>query len=301
MIPQRTLARPVTLYGRGLHTGFPVRLCVRPAPENTGLVFVRLDRDPPHQVPADWRNVFDTQRATTLRCGTALVRTVEHCLSAVFAVGLTNARIELDAEELPIMDGSARPFVDALRHGGLVEQGAPVIERALADAEIRDDEGNMRMLIRPDNVLRLTYHLDLGFVRESLSVILSPEDFAHRIAPARTFCTCAELDFLARSGLMGGALSDSGFLVAGPGEPLEPAFDHFGLRADRKFIHERPNHRILSAEPPRFDDEMVRHKILDLIGDLALYGCRLRGVIEAFGTGHSDNLRLLRRLEQVSN
>ena len=271
MLKQRTLGSERHISGVGLHSGRPVRLTLRPARENTGLVFVRTDLLE-LEIPARTEFATRANYATILERDGAQVSTVEHLLAALYALGVDNARLELDGPEVPILDGSAAPFVRLIRSAGLVEQVAArqymVITRPV---EITD--GEKKIGVYPCGEYRVTYAIDfehpsLGF-QELTASPWGVEAFDRMLAPARTFVLEREVEALRKAGLaQGGSLENA--VVVG-----ETGILNDGLR---------------------FPDEFVRHKMLDLTGDLALIGPPMRGHVIAFRAGHDMHQLLARRL-----
>jgi len=271
MLRQRTLGTDRQVAGVGLHGGQPACLTLRPAARNTGLVFVRTDLVE-LEIPARAEFTVRANYATVLERDGAQVSTVEHLLAALYALGVDNARIEIDGPEVPILDGSAAPFVRMIRSAGLVGQAAPrqylVVTRPV---EIID--GEKKIGVYPCREYRVTYaidfeHPELGF-QELTASPWGVEAFERMLAPARTFVLEREVEALRRAGLArGGSLENA--VVVGDGGILN--------------------------ENLRYADEFVRHKMLDLTGDLALLGHPLRGHVIAFRGGHDMHQLLVRRL-----
>ncbi|UCF68138.1 MAG: UDP-3-O-[3-hydroxymyristoyl] N-acetylglucosamine deacetylase [Acidobacteriota bacterium] len=268
MSRQTTVRSPVELEGVSLHHGGPVRLQIRPAPPHTGLVFVREDRGGA-DVPALQQFRAPMLHATRIEREGLTVDTPEHLLAALFALGVDNAWLHLNGPEVPILDGSALPFAYALRDVGLETQSAPRAELAITRPVAVGDE-DRRLEIHPSDRLRLTAGIDfehrhLGY--QELTVELDdPEDFLRKLAPARTFALASDVDKLRRAGLVRGGSLDNAVVVGDDG--------------------------VVGGEL-RFADEFVRHKLLDLVGDLALMGCRLRGRVIAWRAGHELHGRLV--------
>jgi UDP-3-O-[3-hydroxymyristoyl] N-acetylglucosamine deacetylase len=273
MVWQRTLARPLTFTGIGLHQGRSVTIIVFPAAANTGIRFVREDLPGRPQVAAHHSRVVDTSRATTLGNGKALFSTVEHLLAALRGVGVDNALIQVEGPELPIMDGSAAPFTELLLNAGLRSLSLPraymVIQRTV---ECRN--GNKWMRVTPGQP-RITYRIDFPhplIQQQRYSVTLNTKTFRREIAPARTFGFLKEVQYLQSKGLaLGGSLENA--LVLSDTDVLNPD----GLR---------------------FPEECVRHKILDVIGDLALLGLPILGRVEVNRGSHEFHLEFVRKLIQ---
>jgi UDP-3-O-[3-hydroxymyristoyl] N-acetylglucosamine deacetylase / 3-hydroxyacyl-[acyl-carrier-protein] dehydratase len=274
---QHTLARAATITGRGLLGGQPARLTFKPAPLNHGLVFSRTDLGG-KLVPALVQHIVKRARRSTLRCGDATVDTTEHCLSAAAGLGLDNLLIELDAPETPNVDGSAAPFAAALLEAGLQPQDAPRTTMVVSEpVMVRLDDQTLAAVPSDEPGLQIMYDLDYtgtpALGRQVFTFRLggaAGQDYASQIAPARTFVLEAEVQALLSKG-MGQHLTASDVLVVGPDGPVAPNRFHF------------PN-------------EAVRHKILDLIGDLALLGAPIQGRIIASRSGHALNHVLVRAL-----
>lgn len=274
---QRTLRAPIGCTGIGLHSGRKVELTLRPAPENHGIVFVRRDRPDAPAIPARWDHVIETRRNTTL--GSAgvpetSVGTVEHLMAALAGCGVDNAIVELDGPEVPAMDGSAAPFVFLIECAGLLPQVAArqVIEvlRPISVAE-----GNASVTLLPDPSPWPTLDMEIDFPssavrRQARSVRLTPGAFKAELARARTFGFAEEIDALREAGLALGGSLDNAVVLRGA--------------------------TVLNAGGLRFADEFVRHKLLDLVGDLALAGAPIRARVVARRAGHRLNVLALRGL-----
>ena len=273
---QHTIAKPVGLEGRGLFHGQPVAVTLKPAPADHGVVFVRTDLDGA-QVPALVKHVVKRPRRTTLKNGHAMVEVCEHCLSAVAGLGIDNLIIELDAAEMPAMDGSAKPFLDALLQAGLKAEDQPrqrlVVKQPVV---VRQDDAMVAAVPSDESTLQLLYELDYSSCRAIGRQLHAFDcrngDYAHQIAPSRTFCLESEAAALQEAGL-GKHLTADDTLVIGDDGPL-------------------------GSNSLRFDDEPVRHKMLDLIGDLALLGLPIAGRITAYRSSHALNHMLVRKLLQ---
>ncbi|HEU4797408.1 MAG TPA: UDP-3-O-acyl-N-acetylglucosamine deacetylase [bacterium] len=270
--PQWTIRRAVSTSGFGIHSGAYAEITCRPASVDEGIVFVHPDR-PGSRLRASLYNVTGTQRGVTLGAGSTAVRTVEHLLAAVAGLGITNLLVEVRGEELPILDGSAAPYCALLSGAGITEQAGtiePVAPRAAAWVEA--GEATLCAVAGPH--LRITYvvplrHTVLGAAQVA-DVTLRDGVFVREVAPARTWGFAADMEKMRRQGLAAGASLDTA-LGIGPEGYLNP---------------------------PRMADEPARHKILDLIGDLALLGRPLLAHVIAVGAGHTLHLELVRRLER---
>ena len=275
MVQQRTLRNSIRASGIGLHTGRKVLMVLRPAPPNTGIVFRRVDLDPPVDIPARATNVTETTLGTTLAVGTAGVSTVEHLLSALAGLGVDNAFVELTAGEVPIMDGSAGPFVFLIQSAGIELQSAPKrFIRVRRRVEVTD--GDKWARLDPHEGFRVNFEIEFDhpvFRRHAqrASMDFSTTTFLREVSRARTFGFMRDLEYLrARNLALGGALDNAIVL---------------------------DDYRILNEDGLRYEDEFVRHKILDAIGDLYLLGHSLIGEFSGFKSGHALNNLLLRTLQ----
>jgi UDP-3-O-[3-hydroxymyristoyl] N-acetylglucosamine deacetylase len=268
---QTTLRTSVSIEGVGLHSGHPVRATFRPSPAGHGIVFRRTDH-PETAIPARVESASTYDYATTLNVDGVSVGTVEHVLSAAYGEGLDNCLIELDGPEVPIVDGSALPFVRLFHAAGFERLDSPVTPFTVLE-EVEVSRGGRSVAFRPDGPgLTITYEIDFPHPvvgRQELTVVIRPEEYSTRIAPARTFGFARDVEALRARGLArGGSLYNAVVL------------DDTG---------------ILSG-PLRFRDEFVRHKVLDLVGDLALLGISLNGHIYARKAGHALHIEFARAL-----
>lgn len=271
MEKQRTLATSASLTGTALHTGEKVTLTLHPAPAGHGFKFKRTDLPDQPIIEAKVANVKTVERATTIVEGSVRIHTVEHVLSALSGMGVDNALIEMDANEPPIGDGSAAPYLVTIKQAGIVEQEAP---RSFYEPKetITVEVGESIITIIPDTKLRIscTQVGPEGRFTQYLSAEITPEFYEKEIAPARTFVFYEDVKPLMDKGLIKGGSLENAVVARGDS--------------------------VLSKEPLRFPDEFVRHKILDIIGDLTLSGKRLRGHIVAVKPGHGPNAELAKAL-----
>jgi UDP-3-O-[3-hydroxymyristoyl] N-acetylglucosamine deacetylase len=272
MLRQRSLKSAVSASGVGLHTGQKVRLTLRPAPVETGIVFRRVDLAVPVDIPARAQLVGETRLSSCLVRDGVKIYTVEHLMSALGGLGIDNAYVDLDAPELPIMDGSASPFVLLIQQAGIAEQAAPKrFFRVTRRVEVRDADKWARL--EPFDGYKLSFSIDFRHPviersTQSVEVDFAETSYLAEIARARTFGFMHEVEDLRDSGLaLGGGLDNAVVL---------------------------DEYRVLNAEGLRFADEFIRHKLLDAIGDLYLLGKPLLGAFYAHKSGHSLNNRLLR-------
>ena len=277
---QRTISLEAEIEGHGLFTGQRVHLRFKPAPANTGLVFTRVDLGPNARVSATIQAVAKRFQRTTLANADVCVETTEHLLSALGGLGLDNLYVELNAPELPAGDGSAADYVRLLRQAGIVEQDAerPVL-RITEPVTVVEGDAVLTALPGPEDELSLTYHLDYGTTsvvpNQIFTIKLTPDTFVQELAASRTFILEADVQDLRQRGY-GPQATYEDLLVIGPNGPVGNTY--------------------------RWPDEPARHKILDVIGDLFLLNCDLRGRIVAMRSGHALNHRLVRRLlEQAAS
>ena len=270
MFEQKSIRGPIEFEGRGLHTGKPVKMRLLPAPPNQGIVFSRLDLAT-HALPARHEYLSGTRLSTTLSRNGIQVGTIEHLLASLAGLGIDNLWIELDGPEVPIMDGSALPFVEGILETGLLRQDAPRSFLSVL-SPVSVSEGDKRLVIFPGNDLRITYAIDfphpsIGYQERDFR--MSGRVFTEEIAPARTFCLYKDVEAMRRQGLaLGGDLSNA--VVVGDDGVLTGSL--------------------------RYRDEFVRHKMLDLLGDLALLGRPVRGHLVAFKGGHGLHAALVQKL-----
>ena len=274
MLRQRTLQESIKSTGVGLHSGNKVAIVLSPAPEDTGIVFRRIDLNPVRDIPAraDW--VDETDLSTSLGSGDARVTTVEHLLSALCGLGVDNAFIDIDSAEVPIMDGSAGPFVYLLQAAGIRKQSAAKRFIRVTD-EIAVNDGDKTATLRPYDGFRVTFAIDFDhpvFRAQSgrATLDISSEAFVREISRARTFGFVHEFEYMRSRGLARGGSVDNAIVI--------------------------DDYRILNDGGLRYDDEFVKHKVLDAIGDLYLLGYSLIGEYRAFKSGHALNNHALRTL-----
>jgi UDP-3-O-[3-hydroxymyristoyl] N-acetylglucosamine deacetylase len=271
LIFETTILKPVAVSGIGLHTGVAVSLKILPARAGQGIVFVRSDLDG-FAIPANWKYVARVSYATSLMRQGVLLQTTEHLLSVLYSMGIDNARVEIDNLEVPILDGSGQPFVDLLRLAGVKKlRRRRRLLRIRRPVEV-EDKGK-RIAVLPDETFRITCETNYSHPlagRQVLELELTPEDYARSIAPARTFGFSDDLDRMRDMGLIRGATLDNAICFNGSG--------------------------ILNPGGLRFADECCRHKVLDLIGDLALIGRPLIGHVIAERAGHAMHTALVHRI-----
>ncbi len=274
MTNQRTLKKSIQATGVALHSGVPVLITINPAPRDTGIVFIRTDCNPPARIPATFDNVCDTTLCTTLQYNGVRVATVEHLLSALAGLGIDNASIDINAPELPIMDGSAAPFVFLIQSAGIREQNAPKrYIRILKPIRVEDNGKYVQFL--PYNGYKISFTIDFDHPvfndkPQMASFDFSVSSYVKEVCRARTFGFLSDYEKLREADLAKGGSLDNAVVV--------------------------DDYRVLNEDGLRFDDEFVKHKVLDAIGDLYLLGSSLIGAFEGYKSGHGLNNKLLREL-----
>jgi len=268
---QQTLARPVQCTGIGLHSGKRVNLTIKPAAVNHGIKFVRTDLAHRPVISAHFRNVVDTSLATTLGTDGVIVSTVEHLMAALVGLCIDNALVEMDGYEAPIMDGSAGPFTSMLKEAGIRTQPGKRYT-FVVKKPIEMSDGDRKVGLYPSDTLKITCTIEFDHplvMRQSYTISLTDGLFEKEISRARTFGFLHEVNYLKQNGFARGGSLENAVVI------------------DRD--------RILNREGLRYENEFVRHKVLDCIGDLSLLGMPLIGHIVAYKSGHSLNHALLKR------
>lgn len=274
MIKQCTLRNTIRATGVGLHSGEKVYLTLRPAPVNTGIVFRRVDLDPVAEIHACAENVHETTLSTTLSEGDAKVSTVEHLLSALAGLGIDNLFVEVSAPEVPIMDGSAGPFVFLIQSAGIQEQEAPKqFIRIKKKIEVSEDDKTASF--EPFDGFRVGFSIDFDHPvfrdqKQSAVIDFSTTSFVREVSRARTFGFMRDIEYLRSRNLALGGSMENAIVV--------------------------DDYRILNEDGLRYEDEFVKHKVLDAIGDLYLLGKSLIGEFKGHKSGHGLNNKLLREL-----
>jgi UDP-3-O-[3-hydroxymyristoyl] N-acetylglucosamine deacetylase/3-hydroxyacyl-[acyl-carrier-protein] dehydratase len=268
---QRTLSRPVSVKGNALHTGEAVTLTLKPAPADHGVVFRRVDLSGAPEIQPRVDHVTDLVRATTIQAGHAKIHTVEHVLSALSGCCVDNVVVEMNASEPPILDGSARPFVNLIIEGEPVEQDKER-DYYVLDGPVSVARGNSSIIALPHDGLKIscTSADDRGTHTQHMSLTIDQETYVTQIAPARTFTFYEDIEELLKLGKIRGGSLDCAVVIKGD--------------------------KVMSKEPIRFKDEFVRHKILDIVGDVSLLGMPLKAHIVATRPGHAINAELTKIL-----
>ena len=274
MIRQRTLKNLIRATGVGLHTGAKVYMTLRPAPPNSGIIFRRVDLARPVEIKATPHAVGDTRLSSCLERDDVRISTVEHLMSAFAGLGIDNAYVDLSAPEVPIMDGSAAPFVFLLQSAGIEEQSAPKKFIRVLNP-VRVEEGTKWVQLEPHNGFKLSLSIDFDHplfdkMRKSVSVDFSDTSYIKEVSRARTFGFMQDVETMRGQGLALGGSLDNAIVM--------------------------DEYRVLNTDGLRYEDEFVKHKVLDAIGDLYLLGHPLIGAFSGQKSGHALNNQLLRRL-----
>lgn len=279
MLRQRTLKNVIRATGIGLHTGKKVYLTLRPAAPNTGIVFRRVDLDPAVEIKAICKNVGETTLSTTLCDGEAKISTVEHLLSAMAGLGVDNAYVDLNAPEVPIMDGSAGPFVFLLQSAGIVEQRSPKKFIRIKKPVVVEQDGKWARF-DPFNGFKVGFTIEFNHPvfessKQSAEIDFSSTSFLREVSRARTFGFIRDVERLREMNLVLGGSLENAVVV--------------------------DDYRVLNEDGLRYEDEFVKHKILDAIGDLYLLGHSLVGAFAGYKAGHALNNMLLRKLVEQTD
>jgi UDP-3-O-[3-hydroxymyristoyl] N-acetylglucosamine deacetylase/3-hydroxyacyl-[acyl-carrier-protein] dehydratase len=276
VLNQQTLNRPASYSGIGLHSGNRVNMTILPAPANSGVRFRRVDLEGKPEIEARVENVSETNRSTTLAKGNVRVHTVEHVLASLAGYGIDNAIVELDANEPPIGDGSSREFCKIIQAAGIVTQ-AEKREFYTPSGPVELHLGETSMTLFPDDKFKITCTSadKQGRFTQFCSMEVTPESWEKELAHARTFCFFEEIEYLFKNGLIKGGSLENAVVI----------------RDDA----------VLTTEPLRYREEFVRHKMLDIVGDLSLLGKFIRGHVIAVRPGHAGNVELVRKMVQQIN
>ena len=296
---QRTIKQPVTISGAGLHSGAPATITFKPAPVNHGYKFQRIDLADRPVINADVNRVASTNRGTTIQSGSAEISTVEHALSALYGLQLDNVLVEIDGPEVPILDGSARGFVEALQKAGLVEQEA---EREFFEVEapisLYDEETGTEMLALPADHFEIITMIDFNspVLGQQYASLRCLNDYADAIAPCRTFVFLHELENLFKQDLIQGGDLDNAIVIVDR-IMKQPELDRLANLLDKPSVTV-DREGILNTTELLFKNEPARHKLLDVIGDIALLGKPIKGKIVATKPGHTTNIEFTKLLKK---
>lgn len=286
---QQTLAEAISFRGKGLHTGVKVTMTVQPATENSGIKFKRVDLPEQPQVEALADFVVDTSRGTTIERAGVRICTIEHIMAALWSCGVDNAVIEIDGPETPIMDGSAREYVQEITRVGLVEQAADRVYYEVGEKiSYTIPEKEVEVSVYPDDQFSVTANIDFGskVIGHQFARLIEETNFAEQIAPCRTFVFLHELEPLFANNLIKGGDLDNAIVIV-EHEITAPELDRLATLFKTKDV--QVNDGYLNNLQLRFPNECARHKLLDVMGDLALIGMRIRGRVSAYKPGHLAN------------
>jgi len=300
MVKQKTIKSEISLKGVGLHTGKDVTMTFKPSPINSGFSFVRVDLEGQPIIEADANYVVNTQRGTNLEKLGVKIQTPEHVLAALIGCDLDNVIIELDASELPIMDGSSKFFVEAIEKAEVVEQEAArnyyVVKEVISFA---DDATGSEIIVMPGDDYQITTMVDFGtkVLGTQNATLKNIADFKTEIADSRTFSFLHELETLLDEGLIkGGDLNNA--IVYVDKDISEKTMNNLKIAFDKDSISVKPN-GILDNLTLHYPNEAARHKLLDVIGDLALIGTRIKGKVIANKPGHFVNTQFAKKLSKI--
>ena len=293
---QNTLGAPITFSGKGLHTGALVTMTVSPAPENHGIVFRRIDLEGAPLVPALCEYVCDTSRGTTIALGEARVSTIEHLVSALWTLGVDNALVDINAPETPILDGSAKAYAEEILRVGLVEQSADRKYYEVTEKQVfAIPEKGVMLAIYPSDEFSASVHIDFNskIIGNQYATFVPEDNYSEKIAPNRTFVFLHEIEALAAAGLVkGGDVDNAIVIVENP--VTEEQLKRLSTLFDKKDI--RVTGGYLNNLELRSTNEMARHKLLDLLGDFALLGMRIKGSVMATRPGHYANTEFMKQI-----
>ena len=299
MSKQKTLKGSFSLFGKGLHTGLSLTVTFNPAPENHGYKIQRIDVEGQPLIDAIAENVVDTSRGTVVAKGDVRCSTIEHGMAALYAMGIDNCLIQVNGPEFPILDGSARQYVENIRRVGIEVQNAPkdfyVIKKKI---EFRDDSTGSSIIILPDEQFSITAMISFEsqFINSQFATLDNMEDFAEEISAARTFVFVREIEPLLKAGLIKGGDLDNAIVIYEkqiPQESLDKLADY--MKVERK---DAAKLGYLNDQPLVWRNEPARHKLLDIIGDMALIGRPIKGRIIATRPSHTINNKFARQMRR---
>lgn len=299
MAKQNTIKGSFSLCGKGLHTGLNLTVTFNPAPENTGYKIQRIDLENQPIIEAIAEKVIDTQRGTVLGAGDIKVSTVEHGLSALYALGIDNCLIQVNGPEFPILDGSAAMYVEKIKQVGIEEQNAPkdyyIIKKKI---EVKDEESGSCITILPDENFSITCmcSFESKFINSQFATIENVADFAEEVAPARTFVFVRDIEPLLNANLIKGGDMDNAIVIY----EKETTQERLDKLADLLNVPHRDATKLgyIQNKPLVWENECTRHKLLDIIGDMALIGKPIKGRIIATRPGHSINNKFARLMRK---
>lgn len=293
---QQTLREEINFSGKGLHTGLQVKMCVKPAPANHGITFRRIDLDEAPEIPALGNYVTDTSRGTTIEINGVRVSTIEHIMSALWTLGVDNAQIDIDAPETPIMDGSAKEYAAEIERVGVVEQEAEREYYTVTEEvsfSIPEKGVEVRLLPAEKYDVDVAVDYNSKVLGKQQSHFAEGDNYRSEIAPCRTFVFLHEIMFLFNANLIKGGDVDNAIVVV-----EHPVTDEEVARLSALFNKKdiKVSGGYLNNLKLRFENEIARHKLLDILGDLALLGRRIRGKVVATRPGHFANTELVKKI-----
>lgn len=299
MLKQKTLKGSFSLFGKGLHTGLSLTVTFNPAPENHGYKIQRIDLEGEPIIEAIAENVVETARGTVLAKKDVRCSTVEHGLAALYALGIDNCLIQVNGPEFPILDGSAIPYVENIRKAGVVEQNAPkdfyIIKKKI---EVKDEETGSSIIILPDEQFSITTMISYNskWFSSQFATLDNMEDFADEVASARTFVFVREIEPLLKAGYIKGGDLDNAIVIY----EEEISQERFDQLADFMKVERRDATQLgfLNNKPLVWNNEPARHKLLDIVGDMALIGRPIKGRIIATRPGHTINNKFARQMRR---
>jgi UDP-3-O-[3-hydroxymyristoyl] N-acetylglucosamine deacetylase/3-hydroxyacyl-[acyl-carrier-protein] dehydratase len=296
---QHTIQKSVSMTGVGLHTGEATKVTLNPAPENYGIKFIRTDVPDAPEIEADIDNVVDLARGTALGKNGVKIHTVEHIMSAFAGMEIDNCRVEVDAQEVPLMDGSALPFVELIQKAGVVEEAAQREYLTIDDSMLVEMKDNITFGILPSPIFRATIMIDYNHpaLGAQHTTLFSLSDYVSDFAPARTFCFLSEIEKLRETGLIKGGRLDSAVVV----QDVELSPDHISyIRKlfDWKGPIQKGSNGFVNDTKLRFPNELARHKMVDMLGDFYLLGKPLLCHIQAARTGHAANIEMAKKIRE---
>lgn len=299
MTLQRTIIQPIQFSGAGLHTGLMANVTIKPAPENFGIQFCRTDIHPTLYIPAKAANVYNTNRSTSIQKNNVEIITIEHLLSALYALGIDNALIEIDNKEIPILDGSARFYIENILNENILELNShKKIFEIQEVIEWKDEEVGAEYIFLPHDNFSVTCLIDFPskMIKHQYAVLNDIKEYVAEIAPAKTFCFLHEIEFLYNNGLIKGGNLNNALVFS------ESALSKEKIQWLSTTFHQSansiPEMGILNPLYQTYDNEAARHKLLDIIGDLALTQTYFKGKLIAYKPGHTSNSRFAQFLTE---
>lgn len=300
-VKQKTLAKEFSISGKGLHTNCLVKMTFKPAPINHGFKYQRIDLEGKPIIPASAEFVGDTSRGTVIEIGNARISTLEHSLAAMTGMDLDNVLVEIDNEEVPILDGSSRYFVEAIEEAGVVEQDAEREYFTITEKIVyKNPKTGSEIIALPDNDynLNILISFNSSVLNNQFASLSSLNDFKAEIANCRTFVFLHELEFLLKNNLVKGGDLDNAIVIMDRAVSQEE-LDHIADLFNHKHVEVKAQGGILNNIDLQYNNECARHKLLDVIGDLTLAGKRIKGRIIATKPGHHTNTEFAKLLQKA--